>query len=51
MLIDPAEKLHAPAGSPLGTVLPPNDVCELLARRLAAETRGTVMFDEPSRAS
>jgi len=44
MLIDPAEKLGAP-----GTVLPPNDICELLARRLAAETRGTVLFDAPSR--
>jgi FAD/FMN-containing dehydrogenase/Fe-S oxidoreductase len=48
-LIDPAEKSNAPAGFPLGTVLPPNDVCELLARRLAAETQGTVMFDAPSR--
>jgi FAD/FMN-containing dehydrogenase/Fe-S oxidoreductase len=44
MLIDPAEKLGAP-----GTVLPPNDICELLARRLAAETRGTVLCDAPSR--
>ena len=45
----PAGKPDAPAGAPLGTVLPPNDVCELLARRLAAETQGTVMFDAPSR--
>ena len=51
MLIAPAGKLGVPAGPPLGTVLPPNDICELLARRLAAETRGTVMFDAPSRAS
>src|SRR5471030_633906 len=49
MLIDPAEKLDAAAGAPLGSVLPPNDVCELLARRLGAETKGTVMFDAPSR--
>ena len=49
MLIDPAEKLDARAGAPLGTVLPPNDTCELLARRLAAETQGTVLFDAPSR--
>ena len=33
----------------LGTVQPPNEVCELLARRLAAETQGTVMFDAASR--
>src|ERR1700749_3851486 len=49
MRIDPAGTLDAPAGPPLGTVLPPNDICELLARRLAAETRGTVLFDAPSR--
>src|ERR1700749_2475765 len=49
MRIDPAGTLDAPAGPPLGTVLPPNDICELLARRLAAETQGTVMFDAPSR--
>jgi len=49
MLIDRAGNLDAPAGRPTGTVLPPNDVCELLARRLAAETRGTVLFDAPSR--
>ncbi|MCK9687972.1 FAD-binding and (Fe-S)-binding domain-containing protein [Scleromatobacter humisilvae] len=49
MLIDPAEKLDARAGAPLGTVLPPNDTCELLARRLAAETQGGVLFDAPSR--
>jgi len=27
------------------TALPPNDVCDRLARRLRAETRGEVLFD------
>lgn len=45
MLIEPARRL-APAP---GTVLPPNEVCEALARRLRAETRGEVMFDAASR--
>ena len=31
------------------TTLPPNEVCEALARRLRAETRGEVMFDAASR--
>src|SRR5471032_108425 len=49
MLIAPAGKSIASASLPLGTVQPPNEVCELLACRLAAETQGTVMFDAPSR--
>lgn len=44
MLIEPAHHLH-----PLGTQLPPNDVCEALARRLRAETQGEVHFDTASR--
>ncbi len=32
-----------------GTVLPPDEVCERLARRLKSETRGEVKFDEASR--
>ena len=35
--------------APAGTVTPPNEVCELLARRLRAETRGQVLFDAASR--
>ena len=33
----------------LGTQLPPNDVCETLARRLRSETQGEVLFDVGSR--
>ena len=32
-----------------GTVLPPNDVCQALARRLRSDTRGQVLFDAASR--
>ena len=31
------------------TTLPPNEVCEVLARRLRAETQGEVLFDDASR--
>ena len=41
-------RLGAPAEHP-HTALPPNEVCEALARRLRAETRGEVMFDAASR--
>ena len=34
---------------PAGTQLPPNEVCEALARRLRQETQGEVMFDAASR--
>ena len=34
---------------PAGTALPPNEVCEALARRLRAETEGEVRFDAASR--
>lgn len=34
---------------PAGTTLPPNETCALLARRLAAETQGEVLFDAGSR--
>ncbi|MDM0111900.1 FAD-linked oxidase C-terminal domain-containing protein [Variovorax sp. J22R133] len=44
MRIDPASHLQ-----PAGTVLPPNETCELLARRLQAETQGEVLFDDASR--
>ncbi|SFN34438.1 FAD-binding and (Fe-S)-binding domain-containing protein [Variovorax sp. OV329] len=44
MRIEPASHLQ-----PAGTVLPPNDTCEALARRLAAETQGEVLFDAASR--
>ena len=45
MKIDPPAAV-APAA---GTVLPPNDACALLQRRLRAETRGEVLFDAASR--
>jgi FAD/FMN-containing dehydrogenase/Fe-S oxidoreductase len=35
--------------APAGTQLPPNELCETLARRLRAETRGEVLFDTASR--
>ena len=44
MLIEPTDRLQ-----PAGTQLPPNDVCEALARRLRQETEGEVMFDAASR--
>jgi FAD/FMN-containing dehydrogenase len=44
MRIDPASHMQ-----PAGTVLPPNDTCELLARRLRADTQGEVLFDDGSR--
>jgi FAD/FMN-containing dehydrogenase len=34
---------------PAGTQLPPNELCETLARRLRADTRGEVLFDTASR--
>ncbi|BEP54988.1 FAD-binding and (Fe-S)-binding domain-containing protein [Variovorax sp. V118] len=44
MRIDPASHVQ-----PAGTVLPPNDTCELLARRLRTDTQGEVLFDDGSR--
>jgi len=44
MRIDPASHMQ-----PAGTVLPPNDTCELLARRLRSDTQGEVLFDDGSR--
>lgn len=44
MRVDPASHIQ-----PAGTVLPPSDTCELLARRLRAETEGEVLFDAGSR--
>jgi FAD/FMN-containing dehydrogenase/Fe-S oxidoreductase len=44
MRIDPVSHMQ-----PAGTVLPPNDTCELLARRLRADTQGEVLFDDGSR--
>lgn len=44
MRIDPASHMQ-----PAGTVLPPNDTCELLARRLRTDTQGEVLFDDGSR--
>lgn len=44
MRIEPASHLQ-----PAGTVLPPNETCEALARRLVAETQGEVLFDDASR--
>ena len=38
-----------PRHAPLGTTLPPNEVCEALARRLRAETGAEVLFDAASR--
>jgi FAD/FMN-containing dehydrogenase/Fe-S oxidoreductase len=45
MKIDPPAAVRPPAG----TVLPPNEVCADLERRLRAETRGAVLFDAASR--
>ncbi|WP_432725381.1 FAD-binding and (Fe-S)-binding domain-containing protein [Variovorax sp. W6] len=44
MRIDPASHMQ-----PAGTVLPPNESCEQLGRRLRAETQGEVLFDDASR--
>ena len=44
MLIEPDTRLRPP-----GTQLPPNEVCEALARRLRRETEGEVLFDAASR--
>ncbi len=44
MRIEPASHLQ-----PAGTALPPNETCADLARRLAAETEGEVLFDDASR--
>ncbi len=44
MRIEPASHLQ-----PAGTALPPNETCADLARRLAAETEGEVLFDGASR--
>src|SRR5580765_2487730 len=49
MLIDRPERLAAAAAAPKGTRLPANETCEALARRLAAETQGEVLFDDASR--
>ncbi|WP_212645918.1 FAD-binding and (Fe-S)-binding domain-containing protein [Delftia sp. PE138] len=49
------ESTHRLAASPddtvpaPGTVLPPDDVSQMLARRLRADTRGQVLFDAASR--
>ncbi|APE48898.1 FAD-binding oxidoreductase [Delftia sp. HK171] len=49
------ESTHRLAASPddtvpaPGTVLPPNDVSQMLARRLRSDTRGQVLFDAASR--
>ena len=39
----------APTLAPAGTVPPPNEVCEQLARRLQRETQGELLFDAASR--
>ncbi|RST50773.1 FAD-binding and (Fe-S)-binding domain-containing protein [Variovorax sp. MHTC-1] len=44
MRIEPASHLQ-----PAGAIPPPNETCEALARRLAAETEGEVLFDAASR--
>ena len=44
MLIEPTQNLL-----PAGTVLPSNEVSELLLRRLRAETEGELLFDAGSR--
>ncbi|MDO9032815.1 MAG: FAD-binding and (Fe-S)-binding domain-containing protein, partial [Hydrogenophaga sp.] len=43
-----AHLAHLPQAHP-HTTLPPNEVCEALARRLRAETGGEVLFDAASR--
>jgi hypothetical protein len=51
--MSPASALApAPAATraaPAGTALPPNEVCEQLARRLRGHTQGEVLFDTASR--
>jgi len=49
MKIDTTATLQPPAAAALGSTLPPNEVCEALARRLRAETEGEVHFDIASR--
>ena len=39
----------ATGAAPAGTALPPNEVCEQLARRLRGHTHGEVLFDTASR--
>lgn len=50
MLIEAQDRL-APGTppAPLGTRLPPNEVCEALARRLRSDTEGEVLFDAAAR--
>ncbi len=57
MLMEPSHRLAASttdaapadAAPAPGTVLPPGDACQALARRLRSHTRGQVMFDAASR--
>ena len=56
MLMEPSHRLASSAAASttdtapaLGTVLPPDDACQALARRLRSDTRGQVMFDAASR--
>ena len=50
VLIEPQDRLVPGAQpGPLGTRLPPNEVCETLARRLRSDTEGEVLFDTASR--
>jgi hypothetical protein len=52
MLMESSQRLAASpddtAPAP-GTVLPPNDVCQALERRLRSDTRGQTLFDAASR--
>ncbi|KNZ34004.1 MAG: lactate dehydrogenase [Methylibium sp. NZG] len=52
-MTSPSTASAAPAAparpAPLGTVLPPNEVCAELAKRLRADTEGEVLFDAASR--
>ena len=41
--------MDAPVSGRLARTLPPNETCELLARRLRADTQGEVLFDDASR--
>lgn len=52
MLMEPTHRLAASADDTVpapGTVLPPDDVSQMLARRLRSDTRGQVLFDAASR--
>ena len=50
MLSEAARKVRSVGnGLPVGTVPPPNDVSQTLARRLRAETQGEVLFDAAAR--